>query len=80
MKLSRKYQWEEMPGRTKIGVVGYHPRMADTLVTGLTEKEALEYVDKLIKVYKEKADPGEKLGFFIDRIGLGHFIRLIQEV
>lgn len=111
MKLSRKYQWEEMPCRTKIGVAGclnacgsvyskdigvigdkegykiiaggsagYHPRTADTLVTGLTEKEALEYVDKLIKVYKENADPGEKLGFFIDRIGLGHFIRLIQEV
>lgn len=54
MKLSRKYQWEEMPGRTKIGVVGYHPRMADTLVIGIAEKEALEYVDECLLFYLVK--------------------------
>lgn len=109
MKLSRKYQWEEMPCRTKIGVAGclnacgsvyskdigvigdkdgykivaggsagYHPRIADILTEGLTEKEALDYVDRLISVYKEKAEPGEKLGFFIDRVDVERFIEWIK--
>ncbi|MDA3731095.1 NAD(P)/FAD-dependent oxidoreductase [Niameybacter massiliensis] len=104
MKLSNKYQWKEMPCRTKIGVAGclnacgsvyskdigvigdkdgykvtaggsagFHPRLADVLATGLTEREALEYIDRLILVYEEYAEPGEKLGFLIDRLGKEQF-------
>ncbi|MEG0353980.1 hypothetical protein [Niameybacter sp.] len=109
MKLSHKYQWEEMPCRTKIGVsgclnacgsvyskdigvigdkegyriiaggsAGFHPREANILVKDLTEQEALLYIDKLITVYKENAEPGEKLGCFIDRIGIEKFISMIM--
>lgn len=52
------------------GSAGYFPRMADIVVKGLTEDETLEVVDKLFDYYKAEANPGEKLGDFIDRTGL----------
>ena len=104
MKLLRKYQWMEMPCRTKIGVAGcrnacgsvyskdvgviadisgfivtaggsagYNPRIADIIAKDITEVQALKLVDSIFKYYKEAADPGEKLGFFIDRIGVNMF-------
>ena len=104
MKLSKKYQWMEMPCRTKIGVAGcrnacgsvyskdvgviadktgfmvtaggsggYNPRMADIIAQDITEKEALSLVDNIFDYYKEYAEEGEKLGFFIDRISIEKF-------
>ena len=104
MKLSRKYQWMEMPCRTKIGVAGcrnacgsvyskdigviadktgfmvtvggsagYNPRLSDIIAQDITEKEALDLVDNIFEFYKEAAEPGEKLGFLIDRIGIQKF-------
>lgn len=104
MKLSRKYQWMEMPCRTKIGVAGcrnacgsvyskdvgviadktgfmitvggsagYNPRLSDIIAQDITEKQALDLVDNIFEFYKEAAEPGEKLGFLIDRIGIEKF-------
>ncbi|AQS10210.1 nitrite reductase [Clostridium saccharobutylicum] len=104
MRLSKKYQWMEMPCRTKIGVGGcrnacgsvyskdvgviadktgfvvsvggsggYNPRMADIIVEGITEEQALNLVDNIFTYYKNEAEAGEKLGFFIDRIGIDKF-------
>jgi NAD(P)H-nitrite reductase large subunit len=104
MKLSKKYQWMEMPCRTKIGVAGcrnacgsvyskdvgviadktgfmvtvggsagYNPRIADIIAQDISEKEALDLVDNIFDYYKEVAEPGEKLGFLIDRIGIEKF-------
>ena len=104
MKLSRKYQWMEVPCRTKIGVAGcrnacgsvyskdvgviaditgfivtaggsagYNPRIADIIIKDITEDQALKLVDNIFKYYKEVAEPGEKLGFLIDRIGIDRF-------
>lgn len=104
MKLSKKYQWEEMPCRTKIGVAGclnacgsvyskdigviadkaglmivvggsagYNPRLADVIVKELMEEDALRVIDLIFKYYKENANAGEKMGFFIDRVGLNVF-------
>lgn len=101
MKLSKKYQWMEMPCRTKIGVAGcknacgsvyskdigviadksglmvtiggsagYNQRMADILASDLNEEETLLLIEKLIHYYKMNAEAGEKLGFFIDRVGI----------
>lgn len=109
MKLSKKYQWMEMPCRTKIGVAGcknacgsvyakdigviadktgfivsvggsagYNPRMADILITEGTEQEALSLVDKIVEVYQEHGENGEKLGFLIDRIGIERFKELLN--
>ncbi|EKQ56686.1 MULTISPECIES: NAD(P)H-nitrite reductase [unclassified Clostridium] len=104
MKLSKKYQWMEMPCRTKIGVAGcrnacgsvyskdvgviadktgfivtaggsggYNPRMSDIIAVDITEKQALNLVDNVFAYYKEHAEPGEKLGFFIDRVSIDKF-------
>lgn len=104
MKLSRKYQWMEMPCRTKIGVAGcrnacgsvyskdigviadktgfivaaggsggYNPRMSDIIAKDITESQALSLVDNIFEYYIENAEAGEKLGFFIDRIGIEKF-------
>lgn len=109
MKISKKYQWMEMPCRTKIGVAGcrnacgsiygkdigviadktgflvtvggsagYNPRLADIVARDISEKEALVLVDKIIEVYKENAETGEKLGFLIDRIGFESFKELLE--
>lgn len=52
------------------GSAGYYPRLADIIVRDLTEDEALVAVEKLFDYYKENAEPGEKVGDFIDRTGL----------
>ncbi|WP_411681755.1 NAD(P)/FAD-dependent oxidoreductase [Clostridium thailandense] len=104
VKLSKKYQWMDMPCRTKIGVAGcrnacgsvyskdvgviadipgfivtaggsagYNPRMSDIIAINLNEEQALKLVDCIFDYYKEGAEDGEKLGFFIDRIGSEEF-------
>lgn len=104
MRLSNKYQWMEMPCRTKIGVAGcknacastyskdvgiiadktglmviaggsagYNPRVADIIEVNLNEEQALRLVDSIFEYYKNNADAGEKLSFFIERIGIEKF-------
>lgn len=104
MKLSKKYQWMEMPCRTKIGVAGcrnacgsvyskdvgiiadktgfivtaggsggYNPRMADIVAEDISEQQALNLIDNIFAYYKEYAKEGEKLGTFIDRVGIDNF-------
>ena len=55
------------------GSAGHNPRMADILIKDVDEKEALRIVDKIFEVYKGEAEAGEKLGDFIDRIGIEKF-------
>ena len=55
------------------GSAGYNPRMADIIAIDLEEKEAEKLVDVIFEYYKENAEAGEKLGFFIDRIGIEKF-------
>lgn len=104
MKLSNKYQFMEVPCRTKIGVcgcrnacggvyskdigviadktgfivtaggsAGHNPRMADILIQDVDEKEAMRIVDNIFEVYKEEGLAGEKIGDYIDRIGIDSF-------
>lgn len=55
------------------GSAGYHPRLPDAIAEGLTEDEAEKTVDAVFGYYKETANFGEKLGLFIDRIGIEAF-------
>ena len=55
------------------GSAGYYPRSADIITKGLEEKEAFHLVKIILEYYKENAEPGEKLGDFIDRITLDTF-------
>lgn len=49
---------------------GTRPRIADKLAENLTPDQALNLINKLVDFYKANAKPQERLGRFIDRLGL----------
>ncbi|MFH2047153.1 MAG: NAD(P)/FAD-dependent oxidoreductase [Pseudomonadota bacterium] len=51
------------------GNVGAKPRIAQELLTDLSDDEALLAIEKVIKYYSENAKKGERLGKMIERIG-----------
>ncbi|MBZ9609730.1 NAD(P)/FAD-dependent oxidoreductase [Clostridium estertheticum] len=55
------------------GSGGFNPRIADIIVDRLTEEKVLIVVDTLMEYYKVNGNMGEKLGNFIQRIGLEKF-------
>lgn len=55
------------------GSAGYNPRMSDVIAIDLKEEDAENLVNIILEHYKEVAEPGEKLGFLIDRIGIESF-------
>lgn len=62
------------------GSGGYNPRLADIIIKDIDEEQALKIIDNLFKIYKENAEAGEKLGFFIDRIGIDKFKEEVLKV
>ena len=55
------------------GSGGFNPRVADIIADKLTEEQVLILVETLIEYYKANGNMGEKLGDFIERIGLEKF-------
>lgn len=55
------------------GSAGFHQRLANIIKSELSEEEAFNLVKCILDFYKEEAEFGEKLGFFIDRIGVETF-------
>ncbi|MCG8564559.1 MAG: NAD(P)/FAD-dependent oxidoreductase [Desulfobacterales bacterium] len=55
------------------GNVGMRPRIAEELVTGLDDDQALDAIEKVIACYQENAKAGERLGKMIDRMGMEVF-------
>ena len=55
------------------GSAGYYPRSADLVTKGLSENEAFNLVQSILYYYRDTAEAGEKLGDFIDRIGIDTF-------
>ena len=55
------------------GSAGYYPRSADLVTRGLCEEAAFNLVKTILYYYKNTANPGEKLGDFIDRISIETF-------
>lgn len=52
------------------GNVGASPRIADELLTGLDDDQAMDAAKKVVEFYKENAKKGERLGKMINRIGI----------
>lgn len=52
---------------------GVTPRIAQTIYEALDEEQVMEKVDKIIKVYAEGAKKNERIGKFIERIGIEEF-------
>src|SRR3712207_9214840 len=61
------------------GSCGYNPRSANIIDIDLSESEAMKLIESIINYYKENAELGEKLGFFIDRIGIDKFRTDVKE-
>ena len=55
------------------GSAGFNPRQADIVTKGLSEEEAYNLVKVILDYYNEYAAMGEKLGEFIDKIGIEKF-------
>ncbi|CAH2212609.1 nitrite/sulfite reductase domain-containing protein [Tepidibacter aestuarii] len=55
------------------GSAGFHQRMSDIITENLSEEDAYRLVEIILDYYNENALMGEKLGFFIDRIGIEKF-------
>ncbi|SCH04405.1 MULTISPECIES: NAD(P)/FAD-dependent oxidoreductase [unclassified Romboutsia] len=62
------------------GSAGFYPRPSDIVTKGLSEKEAYNLVEVILSYYKENANPGEKLGDFIDRISIEKFREYILKI
>jgi len=58
---------------------GVMPRIAKTIYEGLDEEQVLEKVDKIMKVYAENGKKHERIGKYIERIGLEEFKKLIED-
>ncbi len=56
---------------------GVTPRIGQTIYEGLDQEQVLEKVDKIIKVFAEGGKKHERLGKFIERIGLEEFKRQV---
>ncbi len=52
---------------------GVTPRIAQTIYDGLDEEQVLEKVDKIVQVYAQNAKKNERLGKYIERVGLEEF-------
>ena len=52
------------------GSAGFNPRVADIIDSDLNELEALVLIEEVFDYYKKNAEPGEKIGFLVDRIGI----------
>ncbi len=60
------------------GNVGASPRIADDLITGLDDDQAMAAIKKVVAFYKENAKKGERLGKMIDRIGLASLKEAVE--
>ncbi|WP_053955742.1 NAD(P)/FAD-dependent oxidoreductase [Inediibacterium massiliense] len=55
------------------GKGGVKPRIGDVLYENVDEEEIFPIIDTIVKVYSENANKHERLGAYIDRVGLEQF-------
>ncbi|MGE5423360.1 MAG: NAD(P)/FAD-dependent oxidoreductase [Ignavibacteriales bacterium] len=58
---------------------GVNPRIAKIIYEGLDEEQVMEKVDKIMKVYSDGAKKHERIGKFIERIGIEEFKNQLEE-
>jgi NAD(P)H-nitrite reductase large subunit len=61
------------------GKGGIKPRVADTLLENIDEEDLYPIIDKVVKIYSESGKKHERLGAYIDRIGIEEFRRQVGE-
>ena len=60
------------------GKGGTMPRLGNRLIMNVPDDKVLEMVDKIVKVYAENASGKERLGAYIDRVGLDKFKSILN--
>jgi len=55
------------------GKGGAKPRIADRIALCISEEKIYDLIEKVIQVYSENATNRERLGDYIDRVGLDEF-------
>ena len=60
------------------GCAGGRARLAELLCTEKSPEEALEIVERIIEVYKGGAKGGQRIGFFIEKVGLENFKKCVE--
>ncbi len=68
-----KSGWKILVG----GNGGPKPRLSQELTQGLSDEDAMGMVDKVIAVYKEKCTAKQRIGAFIEQLGLEEFKKLV---
>ncbi|MBM7867789.1 NAD(P)/FAD-dependent oxidoreductase [Heliobacterium gestii] len=57
------------------GAGGHAPRLADLFIEGVNRKQVLAICERLLHYYRERANPGERMGEFVPRFGLDRIRR-----
>lgn len=60
------------------GKGGAKPRIADKIAPCVSEEKVFDLVEKVVQVYEENATVRERLGSYIDRVGLDEFKKQID--
>ena len=60
------------------GKGGTIPRLRNRLIMNVPDDKVLDIVDKIVRVYSENAKGKERLGSYIDRIGLDEFKSIVN--
>ncbi len=57
------------------GNVGRHPRLAHKILSFAEEGEVLRIIEASTRIFRAKAERKERFGAFIERLGLGEFLK-----
>ena len=60
------------------GNVGASPRIAQEILTELSDEEALAKVEEVVDFYQKNAKKGERMGKMIDRLGLDSLKKAVR--
>ncbi|SHJ88737.1 nitrite/sulfite reductase domain-containing protein [Tepidibacter formicigenes] len=60
------------------GKGGIKPRIGDTLFENIDEEDLFPIIDKIVKVYAKNAKKHERLGSYIDRVGIEEFKKEVE--
>ena len=57
---------------------GVIPRLGDRIAMNIPEERIFDVVEKVIDIYAENGQGRERLGNYIDRVGLDEFKKLLN--
>ncbi|MBF0431125.1 MAG: NAD(P)/FAD-dependent oxidoreductase [Fibrobacteria bacterium] len=59
---------------------GGKPRLSQMLTKGLSDEEALQYIEKILQYYKANGKKNQRLGAMIDKMGFEEFQKVVNQI